>query len=415
MTDGGAGAAGAVDDRAARGARAGRARRLAASAPWWLQVIVAYGLARAASTAMVLVLASVQQANPWTGASPGYWEYANIWDARWFAYVAFSGYPSELPVDEQGHVGENAWAFMPVYPVVVRLVMTVTTLGWDVSAVLVSLAAGLGSALVFHRLMSRFLEPDRAMFAVVLYCVAPVSVVFGFGYAEALFLLLLNTALLLLVDRRYEWLFPVVTVMAFTRPGALALSLALVLHWLLRFRTRRTEAFPLVDRVLAASAAVYTGLVGLAWPVVAWIVTGLPGAYFDTELAWRAPYIGYVELVPFTAWFQSGDWWLGQPLGTIVVLGLIAAFALVLVSPAVRRIGVDLRLWVLSYGLYLLAVFFPQSSVFRLLAPMFPLLGAVALPRSRVYRVSVVVVFLALQWGWLLICWGIDGADWTPP
>jgi len=414
VTEPGADTGSVVDGRTAQRAP-GRARRLVASAPWWVQVIVVYGLARAVSTAMVLVLASVQQANPWTRASPSYWEYANIWDARWFGYVAFSGYPTELPLDDSGHVTENAWAFMPVYPVVVRLVMTVTTLGWDVAAVLVSLAAGLGSALVFHRLMSRFLEPDRALFAVVLYCVAPVSVVFGFGYAEALFLLLLNTALLLLVDRRYEWLFPVVTVMAFTRPGALALSLALALHWLLRFRARRTEAFPMAERVIAASAAVYTGLVGLAWPVVAWVATGLPGAYFDTELAWRAPYIGRDELVPFTAWFQSGDWWLGQPLGTIVVVGLIAAFGLVLFSPAVRRLGVDLRLWLLSYALYLLAVFFPQSSVFRLLAPMFPLLGAAALPRSTIYRVSMVAGFLALQWGWLLICWGIDGADWTPP
>jgi hypothetical protein len=26
-----------------------------------------------------------------------------------------------------------------------------------------------------------------------------------------------------------------------------------------------------------------------------------------------------------------------------------------------------------------------------------------------------VVAFLVLQIGWLLICWGIDGLDWTPP
>ena len=44
-------------------------------------------------------------------------------------------------------------------------------------------------------------------------------------------------------------------------------------------------------------------------------------------------------------------------------------------TPAVKRLGVDLRFWVASYALYLLAVFFPQSSTFRLLMPMFPLLG----------------------------------------
>jgi hypothetical protein len=47
--------------------------------------------------------------------------------------------------------------------------------------------------------------------------------------------------------------------------------------------------------------------------------------------------------------------------------------------------------------------------------PLFPLLGALALPRSRVYRVAMVVLFLAMQVGWIAICWGVAGADWSPP
>ena len=62
--------------------------------------------------------------------------------------------------------------------------------------------------------------------------------------------------------------------------------------------------------------------------------------------------------------------------------------------------------WSTSYALYLLAVFFPQSSTFRILAPLFPLLGAFALPRARWYRWGIVVLFLALQVGWLLIAGG---------
>ena len=31
------------------------------------------------------------------------------------------------------------------------------------------------------------------------------------------------------------------------------------------------------------------------------------------------------------------------------------------------------------------------------------------------YRWALVVLCVALQVGWLLICWGIDGRDWTPP
>lgn len=382
--------------------------------PWWGKVMLVYAAARAVTTVFVLALAEVQGPNAWTAARPGYFEYANLWDARWYQIVWFAGYPAELPLTDTGHVGENAWAFLPVYP---ALVGVLTSLGapWNVASVLVSLAAGLGAALVFHRLMSRFLAPDRALFAVVLFCVAPVAPIMQFGYAESLGFLWIALALLLLVERRYWLLFPVIAVWAFTRPGALAFALTLVLHWAWRWWRRRHEEFPVRERMLAASVAVFAGLAGIAWVGIAWAVTGDLRAYTETELAWRSAYIGHGELVPFTAWFQSGGWWLGQPLGTIAVLALIVAFALIVASPAMRRLGFDVRAWSASYGLYLFAVFFPQSSTFRILAPLFPVLGALALPRARWYRWSMVVLFLALQLGWLMICWAIDGRDWTPP
>lgn len=382
--------------------------------PWWAKVVIVYAASRAVTTVIVLVMASRQGPNAWTGAQPGYFEYANLWDARWYQLIWQFGYPSELPVTDTGHVGENAWAFLPVYPALVGA-LTWFGLPWNLAGVVVAVAAGLGAALVFHRLMSRFLEPDRALFAVVLFCMAPVAPIMQFGYAESLGFLLLALALLLLVDRRYGWLFPVVLVWAFTRPGALAFALTLVLHWAWRWFRRDRDPFPVRERVLAASATVFTGLAGLAWVGIAWAATGDAAAYFDTELAWRSAYIGYRELVPFTAWFWSGEWWLGQPMGTIAVIALVAAFVAFVASPAARRLGADIRFWSISYALYLLAVFFPQSSTFRILAPLFPLLGALALPRAKWYRWALVVLCVALQVGWLLICWGIDGRDWTPP
>lgn len=382
--------------------------------PWWARVIVVYSASRLVTTAFVLLLAREQGANPWTGAQPGYFAYANIWDSRWYQLIAIGGYPTELPLTDDGHVAENAWAFLPVFPGLVR-VFTAVGMPWDVAAVLVALAAGVGAALVFHRLMSRFLEPDQAMFAVVLFCVAPVAPIMQFGYAESLGFLWLAVALLLLVDRRYGWLVPVLAIWAFTRPGALAFALTLGLHWVVRWFTRDRDPFPVRERVVVASVAAFAGVVGLAWPAIAWAATGSITAYTDTELAWRSAYIGYVELVPLTPWFQSGEWWLGQPMGTVAPIALVVAFAFALVSPWAKRLGVDIRLWLASYALYVFAVFFPQSSTFRILAPLFPIAGALAIPRSPWWRGGLVVLFLALQVGWLLICWGIDGADWTPP
>ena len=383
--------------------------------PWWGKVGVIWVLSRLVTTALVLVLASVQGQNAWTAAKPGYADFANMWDGRWYNIVAVSGYPAVLPITLDGHIGENAWAFMPGYPAVVRLLMVISGAPWAPTAVFVSLACSLGTALLFYRLMRRVQPHSTALFAVVLFCVAPLSPLLQFGYAESMHLLLLTLALLLVLERRYLVLVPVIAVMALTRPSGLAFALFLALHVGYRWYSRARDPFPVREAVTASSVAVFSGVMGLAWPGIAWLVTGSITAYTDTELAWRSAYIGYTELVPFAAWFQSGVWWLGQPLGILAVLALIVSFTLVMFSPAVKSIGVDLRLWVASYALYLLAVFFPQSSVFRLLMPMFPLLGALARPRSIVYRVVVTLLLICGQWGWLLLCWGVDGADWTPP
>ncbi|KFF59673.1 membrane protein [Cryobacterium sp. MLB-32] len=383
--------------------------------PWWGRVLVIWLLSRVVTTTMILVLARVQGPNAWTGASPNYVDFANMWDGRWYNIVALYGYPSVLPLTDAGQISENAWAFMPGYPIVARSLMVLSAQEWAPVAVFVSVAFSLATALLFYKLMNRVLDSSTALFSVVLFCVAPLSPLLQFGYAESMYLFFLTLALYLLLARRYVLLFPVIAVMALTRPSGLAFALAMALHVIYRFVTRAKDPFPVRERVLSASVAVFSGVMGLAWPIAAWIATGSMTAYTDTELAWRAPYIGYQELVPFAAWFQSGVWWLGETRGIVVVVALIGAFVLFMFTPIVRRLGVDLRFWAASYALYLLAVFFPQSSTFRLLMPLFPLLGAVAVPRHPLYRIGIVLLCIAGQWGWLLICWGVDGQDWTPP
>jgi len=93
----------------------------------------------------------------------------------------------------------------------------------------------------------------------------------------------------------------------------------------------------------------------------------------------------------------------------------VVGFSAALFTPPFRRLGVDLRFWLVSYALYLLAVFFPQSSTFRLLMPLFPALGAVAQVRSWFVRVPILTLFVAGQVAWIHVGWWVDGYDWTPP
>lgn len=383
--------------------------------PWWLAVFLIFVGGRIISTIMLAILANNQPENAWTGAKPSLLDFSSLWDGRWYNIIAVSGYPSELPITADGHVGESAWAFLPAYPAIVRGVMTIASLSWNVAAVGVSLFFALAATLVFYKILSRVVPVQQALFAVVLFSIAPVSPLFQLAYAESMQLFLIALALYLLVQRKYAWMIPVILVLSFTRPTALALALVLGMHWIYRFAKRSRGRFPMRERILVAVVALIAAVSGLLWLVIAGVVTGVPDAYLSTELAWRSAYIGYQELMPFMPWMLSSQWWLPGIWGYAALAGIVLAFIIFMLTPAVKKLGVDIRLWLASYGLYLVAVFFPQSSTFRLLAPLFPALGALAAPRSRVYRVVLVIASLALQWGWLLICWRVDGYDWTPP
>ncbi len=392
--------------------------------PWWGKVAAIFLASRIVTTVILAIFAVNQPISYRTGASPDYFTFATLWDGQWYWLISQSGYPASLPLTDTGQVAENAWAFLPGYPAVMWVLTLGNHLPFPIIAPLVSTVFAFGAALLFYRLMARVLPAGTALFAVVLLCTAPLSPILQVSYAESMHLFLLFAALLLLVTRRYLLLIPVAAVMALTRPSGLAFALLLLFHLINRIATRSRD--PLDARSFASivAAGITTALAGVTWPLVAWAVTGSAAAYTDTELVWRRAYIGDQELFPFTPWFQGAEWWLaraGLPegvawaVGAVLVVVLVAGFAAFLLTPAVRRLGVDLRFWMLSYALYLLAVFFPQSSTFRLLVPLAPALGALAIPRSPVYRVSLIVLGIAGQIGWLSIAWWIDGLDWTPP
>lgn len=389
--------------------------------PWWLKVTLVFVVTRVLTSVILMLFAENQGSTYFASSHPSLVDYSNIWDGFWYNRIGFGGYPKVLPVDGDRHVQQNEWAFLPAFPSIVRVVYTLG-LSWNLAAVVVATLAGFGAVIVFYRVLIRFIAPDRALFAVVVFCVAPASPVLQIGYAESLGLLWLAIALLLLVDRSYWLLIPVLTVWAFTRPGAVAFGLALGLHWIYRWWCRRSDPFPISQRVVLIVVGLWSAVVGFAWPIIAGFATNDPHAYFDTELAWRRGYPGISpELALFTPWLQGAVFWFNWALrlpiwvAVVVLVVLVVGFAALLFSKPARALGPDLRMWSASYAVYLLAVFFPQSSTIRLLAPMFPLAGVVAYPRSYWYRWGVVLVSIVLQIMWIWQCWYVGSDDWTPP
>lgn len=393
---------------------------------WWrrlpipVQVLVIYLASRVVTTAIMLVYASRQEVTWQTPqAYPDLFTFSNLWDAEWYGRIVSNLYPTQLPINEQGLVTENAWAFMPVYPLLVRGLMAITGLPFEVLTVGISVIAGYGCAYGLFKLLIHFTNHNTAMFAVVLLCFGPISPLFQIGYAEALHFWMLTAMLRMMVAREWYLMLPLIAVASFTRPTGLAWAFTLFLYICYRYWNcykNEREAFAPKEQVAVWTAAIFSGLMGLAWLVIAGIVTGMPRAYLETEYAWRRHYTGDTHTLPFTPWFYGADFWFGQPVGAIVVFAILIAVGVWLSSRMLNRFGIEIRLWAIAYFAYIFAVFFPQSSTFRMVMPMFPAAVALlALPRSPVYRVGAVTVSILAQVVWIHWMWFVIGYDWTPP
>lgn len=371
-----------------------------------IAVAAIYLAARVVTTVFLLVGADIASRLFGNGATIG--SLSMRWDGQWYWIVGTEGYPTDLPLDGAGNVTQNAWAFMPLYPAVTRALSIVLGGQYPLAAIVVSLAAGYLACLALFHLLSERIDRPAALWAVALFAAGPLAALFQMGYAESLFLLWLLLALLVLVRRRFGWLYLLIPLMGFTRPGVLAFALLLALYGIWRWIRRRVDPLPATQIVHIVMLGLLAAAVGLSWQVIAGAVTGDPSAYLETELSWRRGWTGEDgAFVPFSGFVQASAiwfrvWGLPEALGYVALaVAVIGVFAVLLFEPHVRRLGVEVRLWSASYVVYLLLVFFPQSSLFRLLLPLAPLCGALALPRSTTWRICVLGLGLLGQWWWI--------------
>jgi hypothetical protein len=402
-------------------ALAGQAGSAFRSWRWWVQVSVIYISARLVSACIFMAAALHQGPNPWFPAKPDYWNFINIWDARWYGRVIADGYPSVLPTDAAGNVQENAWAFYPLFPALAGGLSRLTGLNPAASLTIIAMLAGWGAALVVYVLFRHRVASAPALWGVAFFATFPVSAVLQVPYAESLSLLLLAAALLLVVRRQYLWAMPVVVLLCLSRPVgvpfAAMLGLVLVLRLLERIRggAERTHGnHSLGDLAALTGLVAVAGVSALAWPAAAWAATGDFQAYTKTETVWRGH-----DLVPFKPWFDTGADLFGPVFGMLAPFIFVALFGLMLFLRPVVQLGVELRLWCACYMAYLVVFLHPQTSTFRMLLPLFPLaLGAVLLSRSRAYRGTVVTMFLLLQIVWIVWLWAWaqlpGGGDYPP-
>ncbi|MGI8808476.1 MAG: mannosyltransferase family protein [Acidimicrobiales bacterium] len=268
------------------------------------------------------------------------------WDGWWYVGIARRGYRFFRP-NRQSPV-----AFFPAYPMAMRF------LGWVVGGPLVAgflltVACGLGVAVLFHRWCVAKIGPAKARLAVLLLLVYPFAFyLMGAVYADALFIVA-SLAAFLALERDRPVLAGLAGIVATaSRPVGAALVLGLWVLYLERQGVLRGRGSPVVlgrrRRLRLADAGLLLAPLGLAaFCGFLWLRFGDAFAFFDVA---GAP--GWDQPPGAHTWFKvhwvkamwNGPWTDGH-FGHLAV-NAVATIVTVAFIPAVfRRLG-----W--GYGVY---------------------------------------------------------------
>ena len=379
------------------------------TSPWWVKVLVVYGLSRVLTTTFMLIIQAVIDSNEVVTrldrAGSGIFLLMSSWDSEYFRAIVNGGYPTVLPLTWDGFVDQNVWAFLPGYPLLVKSLIGVTGLGFSTVGVAASVVFGAGAALALYRMLAGRVGERSALWAVVLFCFGPMSFTLQLVYTESMFLFLLFCSLVAMVERRYLLILPFALAAAFTRPGILSVALALAIVFLIRFFGR--EAFPNVEKVKIIVVGLAVAAAGLSWPLIATAVTGIPEAYLQTEMSWWHGWVGRPEFIPLTPWFLMAGKALGIP-GLILVIVVVLLVTWWLTRKRMRALGPEILSYGASYSLYLFAVFLPQQSTLRLILPLTPLLGDPAIVRVPALRWVLLVASIVGQAFAIYFLWFIS-------
>ncbi|MFT4245603.1 MAG: hypothetical protein QM571_03650 [Micrococcaceae bacterium] len=380
---------------------------------WQWQVTLICGVARLVSVLIMLVTASFQPVNPWTEPHPGYFHYTQFWDSQWYQTIYDTGYPNKLPENEIGIVEQSPWAFYPLFPAIVKLLNKVTTVEWLYLAPLTATLLGFLATLVIYKLFRTVATHRQTLWAIALIAFLPVAPILQVPYAESLQLFLLAVCLYYLKEQKYPQLFLAIPLLCLARPIGAPWAALMAFYTLYRwFITKDFKSKGELYQNIALTA--YSGVWALLWTFLAGYVTGVPDAYTKTEMSWR----GGGQLILFEPWFKIGIYMLG-PIGVIAPIIIFGLFFWALYSKSCRQLGIEMQLWCAAYGLYLFAVFEPQTSTFRMLIPLFPMLLALVMRvKSKAILVAILGISFLLQILWLGELWNFvplpQGGDWPP-
>lgn len=169
----------------------------------------------------------------WSAAKPSYLQHVAFWDSEWYYRVATQGYPdsTSLPIGQDGRVGQNTWAFMPIYAYLSGGLAKLLSANYYTCAVVVAWLGSALAALGLDAWMRPRVGKAASLLGVTIFFTCGPAIILQLPYAESLGLALVAIGFAVLAKRRFAWAMVVFVLAAFTRPIGVPLGAALGLWW----------------------------------------------------------------------------------------------------------------------------------------------------------------------------------------
>ncbi len=203
------------------------------------------------------------------------------WDGRWYAKIADEGY-------RDPKVGSySGWAFFPLYSLIGGLLARISGMPTYLSLLAVSHVSFLAMLILLRRYGEAAgkdleLSAEIGDRAVLLMAFWPVAVFFHAAYTEALFALLVASALLMIRRGSNIWLTAVIVALATaTRAIGVAIWLGFACYLLRSVLRKETAAW----KAPVAAVLAMSGL--LAFMVYQWQLTGDPFSFAEAQASWK--------------------------------------------------------------------------------------------------------------------------------
>lgn len=169
----------------------------------------------------------------WSAAKPSYLQHVAFWDSEWYYRVATQGYPDSisLPIGQDGRVGQNTWAFMPIYAYLSGGLAKLLSANYYTCAVVVAWLGSALAALGLDAWMRPHVGKAASLLGVAIFFTCGPAIILQLPYAESLGLALVAIGFAVLAKRRFAWAMVAFVLAAFTRPIGVPLGAALGLWW----------------------------------------------------------------------------------------------------------------------------------------------------------------------------------------